>query len=770
MGLFNVFPGLQTASSNQQAKRNARAVDTTASCIMMADVERNIVFANDAASKLLKDFESEFRKSFPSLSAGNLLGQSIEQFYRDPKGQQNSLAMLREPATTFMSVGNLEFKLTFSPLLDPNGNSLGTMVEWVDQTDLVVTKGKMDALDKAQAIIEFDTKGNILNANENFLATTGYQRDEIIGRHHSMFVRNDYASSDEYRRFWQALADGEIKSGEFNRVGKLGKDVWIQASYNPVRNNKGDIVGVVKFATDITETKRQSAYYEGQIAAINKSQAVIEFTVDGTILHANDHFLAATGYSLDEIKGQHHSMFVSKDYANSPAYSQFWAQLKQGNYFADEFRRFGKGGHEIWIQASYNPIFDHNGKPYKVVKYATDITQRKQAVNDIRRTMNELVRGNLDCHIEHQFEGELKELADTINTFTGDMKNIIGSISDVMTRLSTGDLTSRIDAHFEGEFATLGNAINQFVEEMCGTIGNINDAVETINTASSEIATGNSDLSTRTEQQASSLEETASSMEELTSTVRLNAENATQASTLASQATAVANEGGEVIREVVSTMTAINTSAQEISDIIGVIDGIAFQTNILALNAAVEAARAGEQGRGFAVVASEVRSLAQRSAEAAKDIKALISDSVNKIEGGNALVKKSGDTMNDVVTAIKRVNDIMSEIAAASAEQATGIEEVNKAIVQMDEMTQQNAALVEEAAAAADSLQQQAGQLNERVSMFTLDERASDTSVTPKMVMPSPVAVSPKPVVPKKITRTAELKPAIPQEAEWEAF
>ncbi|MFT5008706.1 MAG: methyl-accepting chemotaxis protein, partial [Granulosicoccus sp.] len=238
------------------------------------------------------------------------------------------------------------------------------------------------------------------------------------------------------------------------------------------------------------------------------------------------------------------------------------------------------------------------------------------------------------------------------------------------------------------------------------------------------------DLSRRTEQQASSLEETSSSMEELTGTVRLNADNASQANALASQAANVAIDGGELIQQVVKTMASINASARKIADIIGVIDGIAFQTNILALNAAVEAARAGEQGRGFAVVASEVRSLAQRSANAAKDIKALISDSVSEIESGNSLVGKSGDTMQEVVTAIKRVNDIMAEIAAASAEQATGIDEISKAVVQMDEMTQQNAALVEQAAAAAESMQSQAQQLTSQVSTFTLDERDSSGGAT----------------------------------------
>jgi methyl-accepting chemotaxis protein len=296
----------------------------------------------------------------------------------------------------------------------------------------------------------------------------------------------------------------------------------------------------------------------------------------------------------------------------------------------------------------------------------------------------------------------------------------------------------------------------------------IHTAVETIDTASNEIATGNADLSSRTEQQASSLEETASAMEELTGTVKLNAENADQAKGLASQASDVASEGGKVIEQVVHTMGEINDSAQRISDIIGVIDGIAFQTNILALNAAVEAARAGEQGRGFAVVASEVRTLAQRSAEAAKDIKALISASVDKIGDGNVLVNKSGETMANIVTAIKRVNDIMSEIAAASSEQATGIQEVSNSVVQMDEMTQQNAALVEQAAAAADSMRQQSGELAQRVSVFKVGNNRKPEQVSYARSLNGSHALPKEREVPKQQIKA--LNPAAPDASDWEAF
>ncbi|WP_151638260.1 methyl-accepting chemotaxis protein [Noviherbaspirillum aerium] len=291
----------------------------------------------------------------------------------------------------------------------------------------------------------------------------------------------------------------------------------------------------------------------------------------------------------------------------------------------------------------------------------------------------------------------------------------------VAAGVADGDLTQQIEVRSNDETGQLMRALKNMNDSLVQIVSQVRTSTETIGTASTEIAAGNQDLSARTEQQASSLEETASSLEELTSTVKQNADNARQADQLAQSASEVANRGGMVVSQVVETMGSINESSKKISDIISVIDGIAFQTNILALNAAVEAARAGEQGRGFAVVASEVRNLAQRSAAAAKEIKSLIDDSVQKVDAGSRLVGQAGSTMNEIVQSIQRVTDIMGEITAATQEQTSGLDQINQAVSQMDQVTQQNAALVEEAAAAAESMREQAGGLAQAVGVFKLD-------------------------------------------------
>ncbi|NYF19253.1 methyl-accepting chemotaxis protein [Xanthomonas sp. JAI131] len=325
-------------------------------------------------------------------------------------------------------------------------------------------------------------------------------------------------------------------------------------------------------------------------------------------------------------------------------------------------------------------------------------------------------RGDAD-HFQHDFQAMVQGL----NAMMEVSDRNLGKLSALLQSIAAGDLTARMHGEFHGVFARMRDDANATADQLTGIVGRIQTAAVSINAAATEIAAGNDDLSRRTEQQAASLEETAASMEELTSTVKQNAEHARQANQLAVGAASVASQGGDVVGQVVTTMSGIETSSKKIADIISVIDGIAFQTNILALNAAVEAARAGEQGRGFAVVASEVRTLAQRSAGAAKEIKSLIDESVTRVAEGSTLVRQAGQTMTEIVSSVQRVTDIMGEISAASQEQYAGIEQVNQTVTQMDEATQQNAALVEEATAAARSMEDQAGQLTEAVAVFKLE-------------------------------------------------
>ncbi|WP_082054197.1 methyl-accepting chemotaxis protein [Methyloterricola oryzae] len=354
-------------------------------------------------------------------------------------------------------------------------------------------------------------------------------------------------------------------------------------------------------------------------------------------------------------------------------------------------------------------------------------------IEDSTMLSNATLQGNLQARAEEaRHQGDYRRIVQGMNDTLSAVAAPIVEVVRVLGALARGDLTERITADYKGTFAALRDDANVTVENLSRSVESIREATDAINTASREIAMGNADLSQRTEEQASSLEETASSMEELASTVKQNADNARQANQMAVAASDVAVRGGDVVQQVVGTMNAINESSRKIVDIISVIDGIAFQTNILALNAAVEAARAGEQGRGFAVVAGEVRNLAQRSAAAAKEIKTLIGDSVEKVEDGAKLVSQAGRTMDEIVSAVKRVTDIMSEIAAASVEQSSGIEQVNQAVTQMDETTQQNAALVEEAAAAAESLEEQAGNLAHTVAQFRLDQQAVAPGARPK--------------------------------------
>ena len=546
----------------------------------------------------------------------------------------------------------------------------------------------LNALGRSLAIIEFDPTGKILVANENFCKTMGYEPSELIGRHHSLFVDKAFVDSPDYREFWRSLGAGEFRSAEFKRIAKGGCTVWLQATYNPVMDGKGHVLKIVKFAADVTTEKLRTAEFESKINAISRTQAIIEFTPQGQILTANENFLTAVGYRLEEVVGKHHSLFVDPKMVASSEYADFWRKLNGGEFVNSSFRRVGKGGKIIWLQASYNPIFDLAGKVAKVVKFANDIT-------------------------------ELDQLADGL------------------ARLAHKDVTVNLSQPFSSTFDKLRVDLNESSNALNQALLSIRSSTDVVANSAAEIATVSDDLSHRAEQQAASLEQTSAALDQITDTVRKTADGARQANEMVSQARHEADLSTGVVRSATEAMGRIQKSSHQIASIINLIDEIAFQTNLLALNAGVEAARAGDSGRGFAVVAQEVRALAQRSAGAAKEIKELISLSGKEVETGVHLVSETGKSLGSIAARVVEIDSVVTAIAAGAREQATALDEVNVAINQMDQVTQQNAAMAEQSTAAGQTLSAEAGKLAEELSTFELDDgKAADLRRKLKLVVP----------------------------------
>ncbi len=466
-----------------------------------------------------------------------------------------------------------------------------------------------------------------------------------------------------------------------------------------------------------------------KIALDNVSTGVMIADNDRNIIYANravqrvlrnaesDIRKVLPNFSADKVVGQSMDVF----HKNPQHQAGMLARLS-GTHVAN----LEVGARHLMVTA--NPVTTASGERVGTVAEWVDRTAEIAVQNEVGKLVTAASNGDFEQRLTlEDKEGFFKDIAERLNQLSSVTQGGLSDVARVLQAIAQGDLTQRIDADYSGIFGQLKDGTNTTVERLREVLTRIKDATDLINTAAKEIAAGNSDLSSRTEEQASSLEETSSSMEELNATVKQNADNARDANKLAGTSNEVATRGGEMVKQVVHTMNGIQESSKKIADIIGVIDSIAFQTNILALNAAVEAARAGEQGRGFAVVATEVRNLAQRSATAAKEIKEMIAESVDKVDNGTKLVDTAGRTMDEVVASFKQVTELVTEISNASREQSSGIEQVTQAVGQMDEVTQQNAALVEQAAAAAESLEEQARSLAQAVSMFKLDGRAGAT-------------------------------------------
>jgi methyl-accepting chemotaxis protein len=633
---------------------------------------------------------------------------------------------------------DLWLEASYNPIFDPNGKVYKVVKYATDITEAVLRSadysGQIEAINKAQAVIEFNLDGTIITANENFLKTMGYQLKDIQGKHHRMFVSHEIANSQEYKSFWASLARGEYQAGEYRRLANGRRDIWLQASYNPIFDPDGKPFKVVKYASDITQAKLEAANYQGQLEAIHKVQAVIEFNLDGTIITANDNFLQTMGYSLAEIQGKHHSMFVSPEIKASRAYRDFWDNLGRGQHQSGEFERVDRGGNEIWLQASYNPIYDPDGKPFKVVKYASDITESKQKISDDQKSQatytNELqhIIGKLEC-------GELGERGN-MDILRDDYKEVMAGLNRVvdvivapvqelqnqLEQVAQGNLTAYITGEYAGDHAKLKDALNTTLDSLNEILNQVNGTTKKVTIGSNQVSDSSQSVSQGATEQASALEEITASMTQLAAQTRQNADNANEANKLTSTAKDDAEDGSQQMQEMVDAMKQIDESSQNISKIIKVIDEIAFQTNLLALNAAVEAARAGVHGKGFAVVAEEVRNLAARSANAAKETTEMIEESTQKVKMGSAIASKTATALTRIVDGVGKVTHLSAEIASASNEQAQAISQINQALGQMDQVSQQNTANAEESAAASVELSSQAQQLQNLLTRFTLKE------------------------------------------------
>src|SRR5580698_7333487 len=546
------------------------------------------------------------------------------------------------------------------------------MLQWRNNSAAANAIAQAAAIGKSQAVIEFNLDGTIITANQNFLDALGYQLDEIQRKHHSMFVEPAERDSAEYRAFWANLNRGEFQAAEYKRIAKGGREIWIQASYNPIFDKSGKPCRVVKFATDITARKIRSMEDSGKVAAIGRAQAVIEFNLDGTIITANEHFLGAVGYSLAEIQGKHHSMFVSPAERDSAAYREFWASLNRGQFQSAEYKRYGKGGKEIWILASYNPILDDAGKPFKVVKFASDVSEQKLKAANFSGQVEAIgksqavIEFNMDGTIITANENFLGAVGYRLDEIKGKHHSIFvppneqgDAYREFWASLNRGEFQA-------AEYKRVGKGGKEiWIQASYNPIRDLNGKPYKVVKYATD-TTAQVIARMKSESVRGMMESVAAGAEQLNTSVREISEAMVKSKDTASAA---------VDRVELADQQAqrLSTAAGAMSNIVELIGDITGQINLLALNATIESARAGEAGRGFAVVAAEVKNLANQAKQATDKIG-------SEIGNLNGISSDVVDALGAIKSAIQSVSEYVASTAAAVEEQSTVTEDMSSSM------------------------------------------------------------------------------------------